>query len=61
MTWTRDGYWLPHSKVCKVTVEMWIRDKVQAGRCQIRGVDDICAPHIRILHRIMTDDGGGSK
>jgi len=60
MTWTKDGYRHPPCIVCKAAIEMGIRDKVQAGRCHIRGIGDVCAYHYHILTSAMTSRGGRS-
>ena len=49
MTWTENGYRHAPCVACEVAVKLGLRNRVQNGRCHIRGVGDVCGSHYHIL------------
>lgn len=60
MEWTPNGYRYPLCVACQVAVRMGIRNKVDKGRCRIRGIGEVCGQHYKMLTSVMTAPGGSS-
>jgi len=50
MTLTKKGgYRYAPCVVCRERAEAGLQEYVRAGRCHIRGVGDVCAPHFHMI------------